>query len=146
MDKIDLVILEELKKNSRATASEISKRVQLSVPAVAERLKKLEQRGIIEQYTVKLNRQLQGWGLLAFVLVSIDTAEHNLAFAQAVLKMENVLECHRVAGKADYLLKVAVRDPQELEDFIMNSLKNAQGFLSSNTIVCLSTLKEECNI
>jgi Lrp/AsnC family transcriptional regulator, leucine-responsive regulatory protein len=72
MDTLDLKILEALKENGRTTASEISKRVALSLPATAERIRKLEEAGVIEQYTVRLNRDKLNLKLLAFIFVNVS--------------------------------------------------------------------------
>lgn len=69
MDKTDSTILSILKENSRASASDISKQVSLSVPAVTERIRKLEQTGVIEKYTIRVNPGASGYNLLAFILV-----------------------------------------------------------------------------
>lgn len=146
MDSTDFSIVEVLKENSRATASEISKRVNLSVPAVAERIRKMEQANIIEKYTVKINREKIGYNLLAFVLVNIDTSVNIDTFRIEIIKHNCVLECHHITGLNDYLLKILVKDTLELENFLTNILKRIKGVVTSNTIISLSTLKEELNI
>jgi Lrp/AsnC family leucine-responsive transcriptional regulator len=145
MDEIDSAILNELKQNGRASASEISKRVSLSVPAVGERIHKMEQAGTIQKYTVRLNRQQLGQHLLAFIFVNIDKNENIEPFREAIVQFSCVLECHHVAGEYDYLLKVAAADTQALEVFLSQSLKKISGVVRSNTIITLITLKEEIN-
>ena len=146
MDEIDSRILDALKENGRATASEISKKVSLSIPAVAERIRKLEQSGIIQQYTVRLNQKAQGYSLMAFILVNLDCSEHTDQFRTQIVRERNVLECHHIAGPNDYLLKVLVADTDELEHFISHVLKKMKGVVSSNTFIRMSTLKEEMNL
>lgn len=146
MDELDIKILNYLNLNSRATASEISKIINLSVPAVSERIRKMELSGSIEKFTIKINREKQGYHLLAFIMVVIDKTENILPFRETVCGCKNVLECHHLAGPADYMLKVLVRNTAELEDFLMNKLKKIEGVVSSNTFISLSTLKEELNI
>ncbi len=141
MDDIDIGILSELKKNGRASASEISRKVSLSIPAVAERIRKLEQSGIIEQYTIKTGNKL-----LAFIFVNIDKNENIDNFRSTIVKHNCVLECHHVAGEYDYLLKVILEDTEALEYFLTSILKKIKGVDSSNTIISLTTLKEEMNI
>lgn len=143
MDEIDLSIIELLKKNSRMTGSEISKRVSLSVPAVAERIRKLEDGDVIERYTLRLNREKFNLGLMAFIFVSISRTEDINGFREAIGVCKEVLECHHIAGEYDYLLKVVVEDTRALEIFISNTLKRTKGVGKSNTIVVLSTIKEE---
>lgn len=143
MDHIDLKILESLKFNSRATASEISKQVSLSVPAVSERLRKLEEGGIIEQYTLKTNREKMGYHLLSMVFVNVDQTMDITGFKDAVLSFPEVLECHHMAGEYDYMLKVLLEDTGELEHFISDKLKTIKGVKKSNTLIVLSTVKEQ---
>lgn len=145
MDKIDEAILEVLKENGRASASEISRRVQLSVPAVAERIRKLEQSEVIRQYTVKINRDKIEKRLLAFIFVNIDKTENIELFRKAIIQYKDVLECHHVAGNYDYLLKVALEDTRALELFLSKKLKKIPGVSGSNTVIALGTLKEEIN-
>ena len=146
MDELDIKILNQLKTNARASTSEISRQINLSVPAVAERIRKMECSGTIEQFTIKIDRAKQGYYLLAFIMVVIDHTQNILPFREEICRCPNVLECHHLAGTADYMLKVLVRNTLELEDFLMNKLKKIDGVVSSNTFISLSTLKEEINI
>lgn len=146
MDTIDREILTLLKQNGRASASEISKQVHLSVPAVGERIKKLEQSGTIGQYTIRVNRCQTGGQLLAFIFVRINKTENITQFRSSMVQHSCVLECHHVAGEYDYLLKVALADTQALESFLSTTLKAANGVASTNTVVALTTLKEEINL
>ena len=146
MDTIDLNIINVLKENSRSSTSEISKRVNLSIPAVAERIRKLEEAGIIEKYTIKVNRDKINFKLLAFVFVNIDKTENVEEFRKSIVQYNSVLECHHVVGEYDYLLKVLVEDTKSLENFISYLLKNIKGVVKSNTIIALSSLKEDINI
>ena len=146
MDNTDNIILSILKENSRASASEISKQVNLSVPAVTERIRKLELSGVIEKYTVRANPYALGYNLLAFVIVKVDCSENLEAFQDAIAGLPQVLECHHTAGPDDYLLKVLFRDMQDMENFLSRTLKDIRGVADTNTIICLSTLKEEITV
>lgn len=146
IDTIDANILKVLKENSRATASEISKKVNLSIPAVAERIRKMEATNIIEKYTIKVNREKINFKLLAFIFVTIDKTENIEDFRESIVHFHSVLECHHIAGEHDYLLKVLVEDTKALEHFLSNDLKKINGVLKSNTIIALSSLKENMNI
>lgn len=146
MDVTDQRILESLKQNSRMTASDIGKRVGLSVPAVSERIRKLEEAGVIEAYTVKVNRGKTGHKLLAFVFVSIEHTKHIDNFRTRIIACEPVLECHHLAGEYDYLLKVLVEDTTQLERFLSDTLKQLPGVVKSNTMISLSTMKENINL
>lgn len=145
MDSMDDAIIKMLKENGRASASAIAKRVNLSVPAVLDRIRKLSQAGIIEGYTVKLNRANTGRRLLAFVFVRVCGNECIQIFRELVVQFDCVLECHHMAGEYDYLLKVSVADTAELEHFLASRLKTIKGVAETNTMIALATLKEEIN-
>lgn len=145
MDNIDSNILEILKENGRTTASEISREVKLSIPAVSERIRKLEDSGIIKEYTIRINRDDLGYKLLAIIFVNIGQTANIQSFRNTIIKYPEVIECHHMAGEYDYMLKVLLKDTTELEDFISMKLKAIKGVEKSNTLVVLSTLKENMN-
>ena len=132
-----------LKENRSESASEIAKQVALSVPAVTERIRKLEQGGVIEKYTLRINPCELGYNLLVFVLVKIDTSRNLEAFQDEVTALANVLECHHIAGPSDYLLKVLVKDMQDLETLLSCTMKDLPGVAETQTLFCLSMLKEK---
>lgn len=145
MDMVDKRILELLGANGRTSASDIGKAVNLSLPAVSERIRKLEDGGAIERYAAKLNRAKLGYKLLAFVFVNLEKPSHIEPFREKIVHAREVLECHHVAGEYDYLLKVLVADTQALDDFLSHTLKTIAGVSKSNTVIALTTLKEEIN-
>lgn len=142
MDKIDAKIIQMLKENSRTTCSDISKKVLLSVPAVTERLRKLEDENIIKQYTIRLNRKKLELNILAFILISIDP-EHMSDFRELVIKSEWILECHHITGEYNYLLKIVAENTDKLDIYIAEVLQKIAGVKKTNTIVVLSTSKED---
>ncbi|EJL26770.1 Lrp/AsnC family transcriptional regulator [Brevibacillus sp. BC25] len=143
MDRIDEQILRLLRENARITSSDISKQVHLSVPAVSERIRKMEDSGLIRQFTVKLDREQLGLHLIAFVMVQIEKTEHIAGFRETVLQADCVLECHHIAGAYDYVLKIAVKGTADLERFISETLKQVEGVSKTNTMIVLSSMKEE---
>ncbi|WP_455654262.1 Lrp/AsnC family transcriptional regulator [Phascolarctobacterium sp.] len=146
MDEIDFQIIDLLKKNSRTTASTISSLVNLTVPAVIERMKKLEKSMVIKEYTIKTDQKKLGYALTAFILVVLKQSADVNGFRNKIIREPNVLECHHVAGQYDYILKLCVKDTDDLEFFLMNVLKKIDGVASSNTLISLSVLKENINI
>jgi Lrp/AsnC family leucine-responsive transcriptional regulator len=146
MDHIDEKILVILKKNGKASATEISKIVGLSIPAVSERIRKMEHNGIIEGYGAKISRRKTGYNVTAFIMVNLERSGEDDEFRQNVVGFQEVLECHHVVGAFDYLLKVLVKTPDDLEHFLMDKLNEIPTVASSQTFMCLSTLKEEWNI
>ncbi|MNN81701.1 Leucine-responsive regulatory protein [compost metagenome] len=117
--------------------------VHLSIPAVSERIRKLEEKGIIERFTLKLGREAAGNGLLAFIFVTLERPECIPHFTGRIKESKEVLECHHLAGEDDYLLKIAVLDIKALEQFISNSLKQIPGIIKTKTVIAFSTLKEQ---
>lgn len=146
MDHIDDKILEILKQNGKASATEISKVVGLSIPAVAERIRKMEHSGIIEGYGAKISRRKTGYNVTAFVMINLERSGDVEEFREKVILFPQVLECHHVVGAFDYLLKVLVHTPDELESFLMSEITSIPTVASSQTFLCLSTLKEEWNV
>jgi Lrp/AsnC family leucine-responsive transcriptional regulator len=143
MDDIDQQILEMLKSNGRMTSSEISKVIHLSVPAITERIRKLEKSGVINQFTVKLNRKAIGHNLVVYIFVQLHGSAETEQFRKSIIQSPIVLECHHISGEYDYLLKVGLPDLSEMEGFITHTLKANHNVVRSNTIFTLSTLKEE---
>lgn len=142
MDELDRRIIELLQQNSRMTSSDMSKEIHLSVPAIAERIRKLEQNGVIDQFTIKLNRQAVGQHCLVYIFVMIQGSEHIESFRQMIIEAPEVLECNHIAGEYDYVLKVALPHVQALETFISTTLKSNRYVTRTNTVFILSTLKE----
>lgn len=98
MDDIDLQILELLKSNGRMTSSEISKIVHLSVPSITERIRKLENSGVIDQFTVKVNRKAIGQNLVVYIFVQLHGSVETEHFRKTIIQSPLVLECHHISG------------------------------------------------
>ncbi|MGL4254205.1 MAG: Lrp/AsnC family transcriptional regulator [Fusobacteriaceae bacterium] len=145
VDKTDIEILSLLEENSRITLSEISKKIFLSIPAISERIRKMEEKNIIEKYTLKVSRKNLGFKLLAVIFVNIDHSDNIENFRREVIGFPEVIQCLHTAGSYDYLLNVLVRDTEELEGFLSVKLKKIKGILKTNTIISLSTLKDISN-
>lgn len=143
MDSTDTQILSLLRQNARLSAAAIARQVNLSVPAVLERMKKLRISGVIGGYTIRVDRPKTGLRLLAFVAVRLAGNADIGAFRALATAFPCVLECHHIAGEYDYLLKVAAEDTAALERFLSNELKRIGGVSGTNTQIVLATLKEE---
>lgn len=140
MDDIDIRILENLSEHARLTASEISKRVNISVPAVSERLKKLESSGIIEKYTILISAKKLKKDLTAFMYISIERNKSVNDLLKIIENSKDVLECHYIAGDYDYLLKIVTENTSTLEA-LLNKIKGVSGILKTKTVIVLSTKK-----
>lgn len=113
LDQTDLQIISLLKKNSRIQWREIGELVHLTGQAVANRIRRMEQLGIIEGYTINLNESKLGKKLIAFITVFMKTTDH-LSFMNLIKDKEEVLEANRISGEGCYLLKVNVSNEEEL--------------------------------
>jgi Lrp/AsnC family leucine-responsive transcriptional regulator len=142
MDDLDSKIITLLSQNARISWAELAQHLGLSAPAAAERVRKLEERGAIRAYAALLNPPALGFGLQAFIAVTLGKPKHRKAFLRAVERMPEILECHHVAGEEDFLLKVCVRDTAHLDTLIAEGLREVSGVLRTKTTVVLSTAKE----
>lgn len=142
MDALDLKIIEHLLISGRVTWAELANILGLSAPSTAERVKKLEEKGVITGYKVNLNYKLLGYSLVAFISLSLSHPKHMADFLNAVNKMNEVEECHHIAGEDDYLLKIRCKDTEELDEFLNEKLKILPGISRTRTTIVLSSSKE----
>jgi Lrp/AsnC family leucine-responsive transcriptional regulator len=145
MHPVDRQIVEILQAQGRISNVQLAERVGLSPPAVLERVRKLEERGVITGYTALVDNKKVGMGTVSFVAVSLnlhqkDSIEHFHAF---VGECSSVRECYHIAGTDDYLLKVYTRDIDDYENFLLHSLTRIKGIDRVKTMFVLSTLKRE---
>lgn len=145
MDSIDLSILKCLKENSRQTASLISQTINLSVSAVIERIRKLEARGMIQQYTVVLDEKQLGNDLTVFVSVRLEHPGFGETFAKEASDHPNISECYYIAGDVDYLLKIVTDSSRSLE-LIHQDIKEMPGVAWTKTLYVLSTIKNDVSV
>lgn len=145
MDNIDIKILKLLQSNARMSASQISSKVNLSIPAVSDRLKKLDASGIIEKYTIIINNKKLNRGLTAFMFISMETPKHGEDLVELVQSEDAIIECYYLVGDYDYLLKIITKDTETLES-ILNKIKSANGIMKTKTMVSLTTVKNNLSI
>ncbi|WP_026678845.1 Lrp/AsnC family transcriptional regulator [Fictibacillus gelatini] len=117
IDDIDRNILGELYMDGRLSIRELAKRVNLSPPSVAERVRKLESEGIIEGYTIKINNQKAGLALDCILEVTMKNGEYQ-RFQDFIRRYPRSCFCYRVTGSLCYIVKISVPSLAELEDFI----------------------------
>jgi Lrp/AsnC family leucine-responsive transcriptional regulator len=117
LDRLDIAILEALQENARTPLSEIGRRVGLSQPATSERVKRLEDRGILAGYTARLEAAALGLGMMAIIRLK-TTHEHIKPALKAFAEMPHVIEVHRLTGEDCFLLKVLVPTPGQLETIV----------------------------
>jgi Lrp/AsnC family leucine-responsive transcriptional regulator len=145
VDKKDILILQIIQKNGRASASEIAKKVNLSIPAVTERIKKLSDKELINKFVGILNHKNVGLDLTAFVFIVSEHSDHYSSFIKEANKCESVMECHSITGGGSHILKVRVENSQALED-LLYEMQNWPGVSRTQSNLVLSTYKEETSI
>lgn len=146
MDATDLRIVDMLQRNGRATQLELAKAVGLSQPAVAERIKKLEERGVIIGYVARVDAAQLGVDITAFIGVGIEHPKFFDGFAKKVKGLDEVLECHRVAGEESYMLKVKTRNTRTLDRLLVEVLRQIPGVTRTQTTIVLASIKEGSHV
>lgn len=117
LDDIDRTIIDLLKDNSRLQWKQIGERIPMSGPAVANRIQRLEELGVIEGYTVKVNEQLLGNHQCVFVTVQMKDYGHT-KFKEFIRTREEIKEAHRVSGEPCFILKVQLSDQEKLAQLL----------------------------
>jgi len=141
LDQIDLKILFILQNNGRSRLADIADKVELSTPAVMERVKKLEAGGVIKGYQAVIDAKKVGKDIAAFIGVSIAHQREIDGFAAQMLRYDDVLECHHVTGDESFILKVKSANTGSLEK-LLGEIRSVEGVTRTVTKVVLSTVKE----
>lgn len=142
MDLLDARTLDVLTTDGRITWADLAGRLGLSAPSAAERVHRLEERGVIKGFTALVDPLAVGLGLTAFVAVTLARPQDRSAFLAMVRDLDEVQECHHVAGDDDYLLKVRCTDARHLDRLLTDRLKSLEGIVRTRTTIALDTLKE----
>jgi Lrp/AsnC family leucine-responsive transcriptional regulator len=140
-DAVDLQLLGLLQENGRMSQNDLAKSVGLSAPAVGERLRKLEERGVIRRYAAVLDPQKLGHDITAFLFVGMAGSRYYPEFRSRVAALPQVQECHSVTGQGSHLLKIRVRNTAALER-LLAEIQAWPGVQWTTTSIVLSTLKE----
>jgi Lrp/AsnC family leucine-responsive transcriptional regulator len=143
VDAIDLRILEILQRDARVTQADIARRVRLSQPSVADRIRKLEARGVILGYVAKVDPAHLGKDITAFVGVGISHPKYFEQFGKRILALPDILECHRVAGSDSYILKIRTENTRSLDKLLVEQLRTIPGVFRTETTLVLSSIKED---
>jgi Lrp/AsnC family leucine-responsive transcriptional regulator len=146
IDETDRKLVSILQDNARTSNAELARRVGLTPPAVFERIRKLEERGVVRGYTAQVDPEAVGRGLLAFVLVRSSDPLGTDRVAQALAKAPEVLEVHNVAGEDCYLVKVRAVDTKDLSRVLRKRFGRVKAITSTRTIIELNTIKETTSL
>ncbi len=143
MDRVDRDILSALQANGRLTNAELSERVNLSPSACHRRVQRLEQSGLIRGYVALLDQRKMGRSVTVFVEITLSGQADELldAFEAAVARIPDVLECHLMAGTADYLLKVVARDSEDFAQIHRRHLARLPGVQTMQSSFALRTVR-----
>ena len=146
MDALDKKALNVLMRQGRATWAELGQTLGLSAPSAADRVRKLEEAKVITGYAALLDPTALGYPLTAFIFVTLANSRNRATFLRAIAKMDQVAECHHIAGDDDYLLKVRCRTTADLDDLLAKQLKGKLGIARTRTTIVLATAKESVQI
>lgn len=144
IDGIDKKILEILQSRAKITNAKLSEEIGLSPAPTLERVKKLEQMGIIASYHAKLNTEKIGLGVTTFVLATLSG--HNRAniegFIEEINKIPEVVECHHITGAGDFILKVIAKDIASYQKLMLEKVSDIKQVDNMQSMVVLSTFKD----
>lgn len=142
LDATDLRILSVLQKEGRVTNAELSERVNLSPSACHRRVQRLEDEGYISAYVALLDARRMGRPTIVFVEITLQGQADDLldAFEKAVARVPDILECHLMAGTADYLLKILARDTEDFARIHRQYLTRLPGVAQMHSSFALRTV------
>jgi Lrp/AsnC family transcriptional regulator, leucine-responsive regulatory protein len=148
LDDIDKKILALLQLNGRMTVKEISNQLNLSSTPIFERIKKFEKSGIIDHYAAVLNNEQLGKKLNAFAHISLKNHSKALVqeFVNRIEEIPEIMECHYVAGGADFILKILVNDMEEYNEFLMEKLLDIPNIGKMESFLSLKVSKKTSSI
>ncbi|WP_104733954.1 Lrp/AsnC family transcriptional regulator [Hanstruepera ponticola] len=142
-DTIDLQLLSYLQADSKQTNKELSNKLNLSVTAVYERIRKLEREGVIDRYVALLNKEKVDKNFVAFCHIKLvqHSQDYVVKFEREVTNLDEVLECYHVSGDYDYLLKVMVSDMEDFREFMVNKLTSISHIGSTHSMFVINEVK-----
>jgi Lrp/AsnC family leucine-responsive transcriptional regulator len=141
IDETDAELLNRLQQDGRISHTALAEAVDLSVPAVSERLRKLGERGVLAGHHATVDAKRVGFDITAFMRVDIRGSEHYPGFLDTVTAFDAVLEVHSVTGGGSHMLKVRTETTTELER-LLSEIQQIEGVRSTSSSIVLSTFKE----
>jgi Lrp/AsnC family leucine-responsive transcriptional regulator len=142
-DAIDRKLLELLQTDSKQTNKELSSKLNLSITAVYERIKKLEKNGVIDKYVALISKEKIDKAFVAFCHIKLmqHSQEFVTKFEKEVIKIEEVVECYHISGDYDYLLKVHVKDMEAFREFMVKKLTTINHIGSTHSMFMINEVK-----
>jgi len=144
LDAKDLAILQILQQNARATVKEIAEKVHLSTTPVHERIKRLEETGVIKQYATLLDHTKVRKGLMVICYVSLKQHNKNAGakFIKSIQEMNEVIECYNISGEFDFMLKVVAESMDDYYNFHVNKLSQAENIGQVQSVFVMGIIKQ----
>lgn len=144
LDKLDLAILKLLQENARITVREIAEKIHLSTTPVHERIKRLEQTGVIKQYATLLDYTKVKKGLMVICYVSLrqHSKTAGVQFIKTINALHEVIECYTISGEFDFMLKVVAEDMNAYYDFHVNKLGQIENMGHQQSVFVMGVVKE----
>lgn len=144
LDKKDLQILKLLQENARITIKEISGKIHLSTTPVHERIKRMEESGVIKQYVTLVNHEKVKKGLMVICYVSLKQHSKNagVKFIKTIQELNEVVECFSISGEFDFMLKVICEDMNSYYDFHVNKLSEIENMGHVQSIFVMGVIKQ----
>ena len=146
IDDTDRKILEILQHDARIANAEIARKIGMAPSAILERIRKLEEKGVIREYVTRLDPVVLGRGLLAFVFVRSDERVGDVRTADEIQKIPGVLEVHHIAGEDCYMVKVRAHDTDTLGRLLRERFGAIPTIRSTRTTIVLGTTKESLSL
>ncbi|MFL0352814.1 Lrp/AsnC family transcriptional regulator [Xanthomarina sp. GH4-25] len=142
-DTIDKKLLDLLQADSKQTNKQLSLKLNLSVTAVYERIKKLENQGVISKYVALVNKEKVEKSFVAFCHIKLiqHTQDYVVKFEKEVTNLVEVMECYHISGDYDYLLKVIVEDMEAFREFMVNKLTSINHIGSTHSMFVINEVK-----
>ena len=145
LDNLDIKILNMLQENARVKRNVMADAIGLSLPSLSDRLKKLEENGIIEGYYTKLNRKFFKYDIMAFVSIVMESSKYYDELAENIKKTPEILECYSVLGEGSHIVKAVVKDTMALEN-LLSKIQSWTGVARTVSSFVLSAIKESTKI
>ncbi|MBZ0178566.1 MAG: Lrp/AsnC family transcriptional regulator [Melioribacteraceae bacterium] len=145
IDKIDIHILNLLQENGRIKRNAIAEAVGLSLPSLSERMRKLEESGIIKGYYTKVDRKVFGFDIMAIIQVITNSSSNYKKLVTNVKNTPEIVECYSVLGEGSHILKAIVKDTAALEK-LLGEIQSWPGVNRTVTSFVLSAIKESTKL
>ena len=141
LDEIDIKILKHLQKDGRSQRNKLADIVHLSVPSVSERMRKLEEKDLIQGYHAILDAKRFKFDITAFVFVEVDGSDNYPKFVDKTVNEPEILECHSITGDGSHILKIRTENTASFEK-LLSRIQSWNGVSKSRSNVVLSSFKE----